>query len=257
MDARPFFPAALGLSLLWSMCMIRLQSSVEMDLFGASWKHNWTFIGIYAGTIGFMSFTALADPGMMDADLYRKWQAGEMSMPQRAHKHWLYKRPILRFHQYCRWITNGIGLSNHRQYILMLVGLVLISVMDFVIDFILVFGNLFSGHLFSESMLVMHLAYSGYFAYYTVPLLRQHAGFVARNELTQEYKRDDHYVVHDEESGEMIRVTELEAEEYNEALDGDKFIYDPERNPWDKGWQYNCWVFWCMPREGTHALGEF
>mmetsp|Transcript_15920 Transcript_15920/g.41145 ORF Transcript_15920/g.41145 Transcript_15920/m.41145 type:complete len:378 (-) Transcript_15920:108-1241(-) len=258
MDARPFFPALLMLSLLWSMCMIRLQSSVEEELFGAAWKSNWLFFLVYAGTIGCMAFTALSNPGMMDKDMYRRWAAGEVQLPKRAHKHWLYKRPILRFHQYCRWITNAIGLANHRQYIMMLVGLVTISVMDVLIDFVLVLGHLFSGAIFSELVLILHLVYSGYFAWYTVPLLRQHAGFVARNELTQEYKRDDFYIVYDEETGEAIWVNELDADEYNEGLDNNKFVYDCERNPWDKGWAHNCWVFWCMPRSsGPGALGEF
>jgi len=255
-DKRPFFPTVLLISLLWSMCMTGLQAEVVTQLCGSTDRCNMFFMTIYAGTIGCALYTSLADPGLMNEEHFRKWQAGQVSLPHRAHKHWLYKRPVLRFHQYCRWVTNCIGLRNHRSYMMMLVGFVTIAVVDAFVDFILVAANFFnSGGFFIGFLLLLHLLYSVYFAWYAAPLLRQHANFVMRNELTQEWKRDDFYVVRNEFTGEKTWVNDLDTEDYNRLFD--EFEYDPDRNSFDKGVANNVWGFWWTSRSDEDQWGEF
>jgi len=254
-DKRPFFPAVLILSLLWSMCMMRLQSSVVAQLSGGSDRCKTFFFCLYMFTIGSAVYTSLANPGLMPAEHFEKWRAGERSLPLRAHKHWLYKRPVLRFHQYCRWITNAVGLQNHRAYMCMLIGFVAVAVCDAVLDLILIPMHFTTGTWTAEILLLLHFVYSSYFAWYATPLLRQHTAFICRNELTQEWKKDEFYIVYSEITGEKISVNELENEEYNRLFD--RFIYDPSRNPFDKGWVQNCLTFWFTDRSDPNEWGEF
>eukprot|EP00927_Polykrikos_kofoidii_P078606 TRINITY_DN75410_c0_g1_i1.p1 TRINITY_DN75410_c0_g1~~TRINITY_DN75410_c0_g1_i1.p1 ORF type:complete len:380 (-),score=55.49 TRINITY_DN75410_c0_g1_i1:38-1177(-) len=254
-DKRPFFPAVLVVSLLWSVAMLSVQSSFMADMFGGAFRWTTAFLLVYIVTIVCMAYTALADPGTMSEDMFVKWQAKQVQLPARAHKHWLYRRPILRFHQYCRWVTNCVGLRNHREYMIMVAGFVIIAVTDVIVDSVLFIARLTSGSWVSEIIVLAHLIYSGYFAYYTIPLLRLHSAFVFKNELTQEWKTDDFYVVPDKVTGEPVWVNDLDEEEFDDRFD--EFQYDPSRNRFDKGWQHNCWVFWCTPRHDPTELGEF
>jgi len=254
-DKRPFFPCVLLVSLLWSMSMLGLQSMVVSSIFGSSRRCVLFFLSLYSTTIWAAMYTSLADPGLMNEEHHQKWRAGQTSMPRRAHKHWLYRRPVLRFHQYCRWVTNCVGLRNHRSYMIMLAGFVTIAVLDAFLDFILVLVHWRGGSWTVELLLLLHLAYSSYFAWYSVPLLRQHAGFLIRNELTQEWKRDDFNIVYCKATGEKITVNELDTEEYNRRFD--EFEYDPSRNPFDKGWWRNLLNFWIAPRGDPEEWGEF
>jgi len=138
----------------------------------------------------------------------------------------------------------------------MLFGFVSMAVSDLIMDAVLVPTNWSRGDVCNELALVLHLLYSTYFTWYSIPLLRQHAAFIYRNELTQEWKRDDFYVVHDEETGEPISVNDMNNETYNKYFDDNAFEYDPSRNPCDKGWANNCLVFWLTPRD-EDELGEF
>lgn len=255
-DKRPFFPTVLLISLLWSMGMTGLQSEVVTQICGSTTRCNIFFLTIYLGTIGCALYTSLSDPGLMEEEQFKKWQAGQVSLPLRAHKHWLYKRPVLRFHQYCRWVTNCIGLRNHRSYMMMLVGFVTIAVVDAVVDFILVAANFFnSGGFIIGFLLLLHLLYSVYFAWYAGPLLRQHVNFVMRNELTQEWKRDEYYIVRNEFTGEKVWVNDLDTEDYNRLFD--TFEYDQERNSFDKGVSNNLMSFWLTSRWDASEWGEF
>mmetsp|Transcript_18 Transcript_18/g.50 ORF Transcript_18/g.50 Transcript_18/m.50 type:complete len:358 (-) Transcript_18:47-1120(-) len=253
-DKRPFFPTVLIVSLLWSMGMTWLQSLVVSDLFGGTSGVNVFFLFVYTATIGTALHTSLSNPGLMPEEAFRKWQDGRTTLPKRAHKHWLYRRPVLRFHQYCRWVTNCVGLRNHRSYMLMLIGFVTISISDVLIDLLLVPVHLSRGAYGSELLCLVHLLYSAYFAWYATPLLRQHAAFVMRNELTQEWKRDDYYVVYDEH-GNKTHVNDLDTEDYNRLFD--EFQYDPSLNPYDKGWVHNCLVFWTTSRHDEEQAGDF
>jgi len=233
-----------------------LQRSVVMKLFGSA-HCTVFFLAMYIVTIGAALYTSLANPGLISEEQFRKLQGGEMSLPERAHKHWLYKRPVLRFHQYCRWVTNCIGYRNHRTYMVMLAGFVCIAVSDSVMDLVLIPVNLMVGSWLSSLMLIAHLLYSIYFAWYSGPLLRQHASFICRNELTQEWKRDEFYIIRDEETGEPIPVNELDTETYNLHFDNNAFEYDPSKNKFDKGnWVDNCLAFWLTSRDDA-GTGEF
>merc|ERR1719384_1780089 len=132
----------------------------------------------------------------------------------------------------------------------MLLGFVSIAVSDSLMDFILIPVNLMVGSLISSLLLLMHLMYSMYFAWYSIPLLRQHTSFICRNELTQEWKRDEFYIIRDEETGEPIPVNELDTDTYNLYFDNNAFEYDSSKNKFDKGnWMDNCLAFWLTPRD--------
>merc|ERR1712023_309544 len=102
------------------MLMTRTQGWVIGSFLGGGSFWNTMFFLLYLVTIASMVYVSLCDPGLMNDDLFRRVQSDETPIPQRAFKHWLYRRPILRFHQYCRWVTNCIGLRNHREYMIML-----------------------------------------------------------------------------------------------------------------------------------------
>merc|ERR1719188_936101 len=106
-----------------------------------------------------------------------------------------------------------------------------------------------------QAALAVHLVVQAVLAYYAVPILRLHVGFVSRNELAQEWKEDTNYVVYDELTGEAREINDLTEEEYDDLYD--LFVYDKSRNPWDQGCLRNWVLFWCRPRWGPEELGEF
>eukprot|EP00928_Gymnodinium_smaydae_P086893 TRINITY_DN71295_c0_g1_i1.p1 TRINITY_DN71295_c0_g1~~TRINITY_DN71295_c0_g1_i1.p1 ORF type:complete len:348 (-),score=52.42 TRINITY_DN71295_c0_g1_i1:140-1183(-) len=258
MDKRPFYPAALMLSILWSALMTKLQSWAVAELFGdiLGWHVSFFFFSLYSVTIYCFAYTSLCNPGMLREDLYKKWLSEGGDLPQRCAKHWLYRRPIMRLNHYCRWTTNVIALNNHREFMIMLGGFCTIACLDTVIDIVLVPLHLFVGTWTGQFFLTLHLAYSAFLARSTIPLLRQHVGHIRRNELVQEWKRDDFYVIKDKLTGEVKWVPDLDTETYNEYFD--EFTYDPTRNKWDKGSpEANCWTFWFTPRWPEDQVGEF
>jgi len=261
-DQRPLFPAILMFSIVWSMALTSTQDKVVEAIIGTPSNCSNAFFAIYLVTCLSMAYTAVSNPGYMDDASYREYVANPSLLPQRAFKHWLYKRPILRFHQYCRWVTNCIGLNNHREYMIMLCGFVTMAVVDTVLDGIHVIMVVCKYEAVDMGMgwgqfvmLLLHLLYSVYLAYYMKPLVQMHVGFVARNELTQEWKRDDFQIIYHRMTGEPIAVKELDEEEYDEYFDD--FVYDETRNPWDRGCQENCWNFWCASRWTGKQTGEF
>merc|ERR1739845_81661 len=106
----------------------------------------------------------------------------------------------------------------------------------------------------SELVLVLHLAYSAYLAYYTVQLVRMHTGFIIRNELTVEWQRDEFYIIYDH-TGDAVAVQDLDDDEFDANFNN--FVYDPSRNKWDKGWKRNCMSFWFKSRFAHGQRGEF
>merc|ERR1719277_2520379 len=119
-----------------------------------------TCVVLYAVTLGCMTYCAFCDPGQMRRGI-------DVEPPARSHQTWQYKRPIRRYDHYCRWLTNCIGLLNHREFVVMLVGLVLIGILGFLLDL----------------LLALHLAYSMALLGLAGPIFKCHFGLVSRNEL--------------------------------------------------------------------------
>merc|ERR1719188_84169 len=198
-----------------------------------------------------MAYAALCDPGQVPPT----WKQGEDPLPRRAHKTWLYRRPIMRFDHYCRWLTNVIGLRNHREFMIMTGGLTAIAGLGVMADAVLLLASLvMSTGGFSRFCMLLHLAYSIGVGKYVSEIFILHVGFVSRNELAKEWKNDDNYVVHIDD-GNAVPVNDLSAEDYN-AYENN-FEYDATRNPWDHGWQSNCMAFWTQPRWDPEQDGEF
>lgn len=169
---------------------------------------------------------------------------------------WLFKQPIRRYDHYCRWLTNAVGLLNHREFVLMLAGLLTIGLGGCLVDFILVVWTSSEGRHFTGFLLIMHLTYSVILSLLTGPILRLHITFVSRNELANEYKHNLFQVVRDA-TGTAVQVNELDDAEFNAGLDEDRFEYDPSLNVFDRGWSTSCLNFWCVPRWPSNQFGEF
>merc|ERR1719418_146633 len=102
-----------------------------------------------------MAWCAFADPGQL-----RKDQQASIT-PKRAYKSWQYKRAIRRYDHYCRWLSNCIGLLNHREFLAMLCGLVAIGILGIILDvFLLITTAREMDHWTTSLLLVLHLAYS-------------------------------------------------------------------------------------------------
>merc|ERR1719174_183664 len=92
-----------------------------------------------------MTYCAFCDPGQCKKSQVFKNGDDELSMPKRAHKTWQYKRPVRRYDHYCRWLSNCIGLLNHREFVVMCFGLVMIGMCGTMMDAILVFFSVRQG----------------------------------------------------------------------------------------------------------------
>lgn len=219
------------------------------------------FLMLYIVTLGCMAYCAMCDPGQLSRDHLRvahpNIQDSEEAPPtRRAHKTWLYKLPIRRYDHYCRWLTNCIGLLNHREFVVMCLGLVSIGGLGFMLDFLLLLEQVRAGARLSMDMfLLLHLFYSACVVTLAGPILRLHLGFVSRDELAQEWKNNLFYVTLSAKSGKLVAVNDLSDNEFNETFDS--FEYDPARNPFDRGLWMNLWNFWCIPRWTTGQLGDF
>mmetsp|Transcript_25451 Transcript_25451/g.59258 ORF Transcript_25451/g.59258 Transcript_25451/m.59258 type:complete len:310 (-) Transcript_25451:109-1038(-) len=193
-----------------------------------------------------MTYVACSDPGQLDRPMNNP--------PARAHKTWQYELPVRRYDHYCRWVTNSIGLHNHRSFFVMLVFLVTLAVINSLLGVFLVLGALIEQLWFFFIVSLGHLIGSLVFGYYVLPIFRLHIGFISRNELAYEWKEDLFYVIKDERTGKPVWVGDLDPETFSEKYDD--FLYDKTRNRWDHGCNENCWNFWCVPRhEGE--MGEF
>ena len=67
------------------------------------------------------------------------------------------------------------------------------------------------------------------------PIFKIHFGLISRNEMAQEWKKNEHYVANNTRIGDNVPVEDLEDDEYNELFDRDAFVYDRTRNPFDNG----------------------
>lgn len=243
-------PMGLVGSLLFGvMCTALVQRQVVDEVFGSTTA--LVFIGVAACvflvTFLFLTLAALSDPGQVPSNADR--------VPQRSHKNFLYPRHLLRYDHYCRWIMNCIALKNHREFFVMLVGLVCISIGGFCVDIPLLCICVSRNEWFFALALSLHFGYSAGFCYYVLPIFRLHVRFVSRNELANEWKSDLFYVLEDEDTGDYTWVGDLDPMVFNERYDD--FQYDPTRNPWDKGCPMNCCLFWCTSRSSEREYGEF
>lgn len=250
-DSRGFLlPASLSSSfVLGATCMLTVQRQCVHDNLGSVNAIVFTvsFLLVVLSALVCMAFAALVDPGQLLYDV--------VPAPKRSHKSFQYNRPLMRYDHYCRWIMNSIALKNHREFVIMLVCFCISIIFDIVVDVISIYWSASQANAAYTVIIVLHLGYSMVFAYLVVPILRLHLGFISRNELANEWKRDLYYIVHDSRTGKPVWVKELDAEDFNDLFDA--FQYDSSRNPWDQGCPTNCWNFWFTPRWQQENFGEF
>lgn len=259
-DRRPLLPVLLVLSTLTgALHMMLLEFPLIRDLLDGAYYIRGTFLVLYAITLGCMAYCALCDPGQLKREDQRiaqaKMRQNAPETPKRTHKSWLYSAPIRRYDHYCRWLTNCIGLLNHREFIVMVTGLVILGIAGSLLDTALVLViSRKGGDFLTAFLLVMHLVYDIMVLTLAYPILRLHIGFISRNELANEWKRNDFYVVVNRED-KLVAVNELSDDEFNERFDA--FQYDSSRNEFDQGAVANCWSFWCTARWTPGQMGEF
>ena len=158
-DKRPYLPLMLfGSTLVGAMHMLMIQFPIIMEL---AWGYEIRvfFLCVYIMTLYCLMYSVLCDPGKlpvkeMEAFL-QTHEAGEL--PRRCHKMWLFKQPIRRYDHYCRWLTNAVGLLNHREFLIMLAGLLTIGVCGCMVDFVLLIWTSSEGRHFTGFLLIMHL----------------------------------------------------------------------------------------------------
>ena len=112
-----------------------------------------------------MAYCAFADPGQVKKMRNMKLGAVggmdiEEGMPRRAHKSWQYSRPIRRYDHYCKWLQNVISLLNHREFVIMVGGLLLIGVLGIMVDIWLAILIAEKGFFKFEIVVALHLGYS-------------------------------------------------------------------------------------------------
>mmetsp|Transcript_109303 Transcript_109303/g.189676 ORF Transcript_109303/g.189676 Transcript_109303/m.189676 type:complete len:380 (+) Transcript_109303:99-1238(+) len=247
-----------------AVCMFFVQFPILRDLFHSHVLNiifAFSFGFLYIATLICMAYCTFSEPGQLEFV--------PSKLPDRAHKTWLYERPIQRYDHYCRWLMNCIGLLNHREFMIMLIGLVAISVAGACLDVVLVIVEVFAGGWLAAVAIFLHLLYSLTKARFVGEILSMHVGFVSRNELCREWKEDTFWRVHSTTvfEGKMLKdfdaeelsmfeegdkldgmlVSELSVDTYN-AMDPETNRYDPSLNPYDLGWSSNCLAFWWTPR---------
>lgn len=197
---------------------------------------------------GLMAFTGAVDPGMVPEELPDR-------PIERSYKSSQFPRRIRRYDHYCRWLLNGIGLHNHREFFMLLMVFTVMVAGGSIVDVWLLAAFRSLEHWATASLLAAHLVYLAIFGYNLIPVVRLHVTFVSRNELANEWKEDENYVVDDLETGTSVWVGDLDTDEFNAKFDS--FRYDPTRNRWDKGCPTNCFLFWFVPRWDKDQTGEF
>jgi len=265
-DRRPLLPFALITStMLGALCMLMKQRPLLRQLLGNCRFLTGGIFFTYALTLFSMAYCALCDPGQLQRQDQQARQQllqeglgpkQELPMPGRAHKTWLYALPIRRYDHYCRWLTNVIGLLNHREFVIMCTGLVALGSIGVVVDAVLLLTSASGGRWSDILVLLIHGMYSLCIVALGGPILRLHVGFISRNELANDWKKNSFYIVQSKRTpGKLVPVDDLSDGEFNDRFDS--FCYDETRNPWDKGVGENCWSFWCTSRWDLGQLGDF
>ena len=263
-DLKPVLPVALAVStVIGGLCMLLVQ--IPMLSRFTTLSQVWLsapFAVVYGIVLGCMAYCAFADPGQIKKT--RSTKSGpvagmdiEEGVLRRAHKSWQYSRPIRRYDHYCKWLQNVIGLLNHREFVIMVGGLLLIGVLGIMVDIWLAILIAEKGFLQFEIVAALHLGYSVALLAIDGPIFKIHFGLISRNEMAQEWKKNEHYVASNTSIGDNVPVEDLEDDEYNELFDRNAFVYDRTRNPFDNGCFTNCLNFWCQPRWTSDAKGEF
>lgn len=234
------------------MCTLLLHRSLVAEWVNTTYWFTIVFSIIYSVPLAAFFYTGFVDAGQLD---HSAWLAVKTPRPKRAHKAWQYDRPIMRYDHYCRWVTNCIGLRNHREFFIMVTGFFFVAVAGAALDVILLIHYVPMRGWVSISLLTMHLVYSLIFGYFVIPIYRIHVTFVSRNELAHEWKNDEFYIVRDELTGEPISVKELDSDTFNAKFDS--FEYDPTLNQYDHGCAQNCCLFWCTSRHSADQKGDF
>ena len=293
-DLKPFLPVTLAVStVIGGMCV--LFSQFPMICGGlTSMSHSflvWVCFVVYGVTLSCMTYAACADPGQLKAEKKSRnvevgadIERGMPSIPLRAQHSFQYDRPIRRYDHFCKWLNNAIGLLNHREFILTVGGLMCIAVLGcldtlhdallcddqkskthihhhgIVVDMCLAFFVITKKGVVesvqTEIILGSHLAYSLILLKLVCAVLKIHVGLISRNEMGKEWKNHWHYVANATSMGDNVYVHHLDDDEFNDLLDSGSFIYDPARNPFDKGCLVNCCTFWCQARWTADAKGE-
>lgn len=287
-EFRYYLPCALSASTAASAVLMML---VQVPLLRRQLGTSWLLLDVpmaclYAGTLVCLVYCAVADPGQLFKSTKRskkraaqepitsveeleeakglteKGLAGDQ-LPRRAHKTWLYDLPVRRYSHYCRWLCNCVGLLNHREYILMCLGIVATGAVGAAVDVFIVLAS-YAGvgsHRadsavlsWTHAALLVHGLYCGVLIVLGFPILKIHVGLVARNELAAEWKRNEHEVI-DRGHGQPVSVNDLDDDEFNERFDS--FVYDKSRNKFDRGCLNNCGSFWCTKRWSRSQLGDF
>eukprot|EP00933_Yihiella_yeosuensis_P032569 TRINITY_DN26190_c0_g1_i1.p1 TRINITY_DN26190_c0_g1~~TRINITY_DN26190_c0_g1_i1.p1 ORF type:complete len:387 (-),score=39.70 TRINITY_DN26190_c0_g1_i1:246-1406(-) len=259
-DLKPILPIALSVStVIGAICMLLVQIPMLSRIADLSEVYlSAAFATLYGVTLGCMTYCAFADPGQVRKSRGMNGDADQM-IPRRGHKCWQYSRPVRRYDHYCKWLQNVIGLLNHREFVAMVMGLALISVLGMAIDawLAILIAKKGKGFLDVEIIVLSHLGYSCILLFISGPIMKIHWGLVSRNETAQEWKKSDFYVAVSKKNGMEVSVHELDDEEFNELFDLDAFRYDQSRNIWDQGCLRNWGLFWCHPRWPAGELGEF
>ena len=252
---KPVLPAALSVStFLGGVAVSLVQIPMLTELTG--WPFAVLFgiaVAIYGVTLLCMLWVARADPGQVNDNV-------EGELPKRTHKSWLYPKPVRRYDHYCRWLQNVVGLLNHREFMVMLIGLTLIATLGVLIDpYLVVLAYERAGiQIIRDVVLLLHWVYSLILLFYEGKIFMIHVGLISRNETAQEWKLNKHYVVHNTSKGDNVPVESLsDSDEYNEFFDKGAFTYSPQANSLDKGCPTNCFNFWCEPRWPAAVKGDF
>lgn len=268
-DCAPYLPYVLYSStILGGICMLFLQVPLLSRAGCMPISQTSLFIlwfALYGGTLGFMYWCAKVDPGQIKRENISLPQGERLMsqscesfgsdppLPARARRMWQYSRALRRYDHYCRWVTNGIALMNHREFYLMLCGLVLIGILGCTADILILIKILPMGFVLDAFFVSTHLLYSCGMLFTVSSIFRIHTGLISRNELAYEWKSNDHYII--PKLGENVPVAELTDDEFNSQFEN--FIYDKSRNVYDKGLITNCRLFWCTPRWDSDQRGEF
>ena len=259
-DLKPVLPVCLSVStVIGGLCMLLVQIPMlsRITILSQVWL-SAPFVVVYGIVLGCMAYCAWADPGQVKQPIGAVGGMDiEEGIPRRAHKSWQYSRPIRRYDHYCKWLKNVIGLLNHREFVIMVAGLLLIGVLGIMVDIWLAILIAEKGFFKFEIVVALHLGYSVALLKIDWPILKIHFGLISRNEMAQEWKKKDHYVANNTSIGDNVPVEDLEDDEYNELFDRDSFVYDRTKNPFDNGCFTNCLNFWCQPRWTSDEKGEF
>eukprot|EP00434_Breviolum_minutum_P040673 symbB.v1.2.036153.t1/scaffold5038.1/size31584/1 len=189
-DFKPVLPACLAVStVIGGLCMLLVQIPM-LSRFTKLWQVllSAPFVVIYGIVLGCMAYCAYADPGQVKQTQKMKIGAVggmdiEEGIPRRAHKSWQYSHPIRRYDHYCKWLKNVVGLLNHREFVIMVAGLLLIGVLGIMVDIWLAILIAEKGLFKFEIVVALHLGYSVALLAIDWPIFKIHFGLISRNEM--------------------------------------------------------------------------